>query len=117
MYFSIPAAVALFAVLGQALPTGTAGSPYLAKRALTLQSYNSMQISNETAGNAAAKSKAIWTAGIDTSDLSKISNNDADVLKVERENAEDAEAVFNKAISKASGADKDALSVGKTQNK
>lgn len=113
------------------------------KRALTLQTYDSMSISNGTGGNAEAEAEAVWTAGVDLSNLVDISASDLAVLKVyplsflpsplfqtwiliemlwklqvERENAEDAETQgFDPAISAASGATADALQVGKIKNK
>lgn len=84
------------------------------RRALTLRTYNSMSISGGRAGNAAGEALAVWTAGLNLSDLTKISKADLDILKVERENAERAETqAFNPAIEAASGDAKRALQCGK----
>ncbi|KAK6499694.1 hypothetical protein TWF481_010055 [Arthrobotrys musiformis] len=97
--------------------TSTAAAP-IHRRALTLKSYNSMSISSGTAGNAESRAKAVWSAGLDLSDLAKISDADLEILKVERSNAEQAETeAFNPAIAAATGAEKDALQVGKIANK
>lgn len=73
-----------------------------------------MSISAGVAGNAAAEATAVWTAGLDLTDLTKIAAADLDILKVERENAEDAEGeAFNPAIAAASGAAATALQCGK----
>jgi len=73
-----------------------------------------MSISAGPAGNAEAEAQAIWTAGIDLSDLTAVAAADLAILKVERENAENAETeAFNPAIEAASGAAAEALQCGK----
>ncbi|KAK6335665.1 hypothetical protein TWF696_002431 [Orbilia brochopaga] len=99
----------------------------LHKRALTLTAYNDMSISSGVGGDAENRANAIWTKGLTgitdvatASDdaLAAVSDDDLDILKVERENAEDAETeAFNPAIDAASGDEADALQVGKTANK
>ncbi|KAF3929243.1 hypothetical protein AA313_de0205127 [Arthrobotrys entomopaga] len=97
--------------------TGAAALP-IDKRALTLRTYNSMSISSGVGGNAEARAKAVWAQGVDLSNLAAISDSDLAVMKVERENAENAETqAFNPAIAKARGVDADALQVGKIANK
>ncbi|KAF3918558.1 hypothetical protein ABW21_db0209589 [Orbilia brochopaga] len=99
----------------------------LHKRALTLTAYNDMSISSGVGGDAEARANAIWTKGLTgitdvqtASDdaLAAVSDADLDVLKVERENAENAETeAFNPAIDAASGDAAAALQVGKIANK
>lgn len=105
--------VVLFAVLSflcSAVP--------LQKRALTFRTYNDMSISEGIAGNAEAEAAAVWAEGLDLSDLTAISADDLAILKVERENAEDAETeAFNPAIDTASGAIADSLQCGKIKYK
>ncbi|KAK6544483.1 hypothetical protein TWF694_001177 [Orbilia ellipsospora] len=97
--------------------TGTSALP-IDKRALTLRTYNSMSISSGVGGDAEARAKAVWAQGVDLSNLAAISDADLAVMKVERSNAENAETeAFNPAIEKATGADADALQVGKIANK
>lgn len=63
-----------------------------------------MSISDGPAGNAGAEAEAVWTAGLDLSDLSRVSDEDLEILKVQRENAEKAETqAFNPAIDAAGG--------------
>ncbi|EPS36098.1 hypothetical protein H072_10408 [Dactylellina haptotyla CBS 200.50] len=94
------------------------GAAPINRRALTLLAYNDMSISSGVGGNAEAEAKAVWEAGLDLSNLAAISDADLDILKVERSNAENAETeAFNPAIDTASGADADALQVGKIKNK
>jgi len=101
----------LFSTLAIAAPPPLHIRP---KRALTFRQYNDMSISAGPAGNAEAEAQAIWTAGIDLSDLTAVAAADLAILKVERENAENAETeAFNPAIEAASGAAAEALQCGK----
>ncbi|KAI9734277.1 MAG: hypothetical protein M1834_002381 [Cirrosporium novae-zelandiae] len=88
----------------------------LNKRALTLQSFNELSISNGTAGNAEAEAKAKFPVG---SDLAAVSADDLDTLQTERESAEAAETeAFNPAIDDATDDDEEtALENGKIKNK
>ncbi|KAF3930690.1 hypothetical protein ABW19_dt0208296 [Dactylella cylindrospora] len=96
----------------------TAAPLHHAKRALTLRAYNDMSISSGVAGDAEARAKAVWSEGLDLSDLAAISDEDLDILKVERSNAEAAETeAFNPAIEAADGDEADALQRGKIANK
>ncbi|KAF3156894.1 hypothetical protein TWF225_007396 [Orbilia oligospora] len=97
--------------------TFTTAAP-INRRALSLRSYNQMSISSGVGGSAEARAKAIWSQGLNLSNLAEISDADLAILKVERSNAESAETeAFNPAISAASGAEKEALQVGKIANK
>ncbi|KAJ6259196.1 hypothetical protein Dda_6094 [Drechslerella dactyloides] len=115
----------LFATVLLAAATATAAPIH--KRALTLTAYNDMSISSGVGGDAENRANAIWTKGLTgitdvqtASDdaLAAVSDDDLDILKVERENAEAAETdAFNPAIDAADGDAADALQVGKTANK
>ncbi|KAF3926287.1 hypothetical protein ABW20_dc0109227 [Dactylellina cionopaga] len=106
--------IAAFAILSATLT----GAAPIHKRALTLLAYNDMSISSGVGGDAEARAKAVWGAGLDLSNLAAISDADLAVLKVERSNAESAETdAFNPAIAAASGDEKAALQVGKIANK
>lgn len=101
----------LFSALAAAAPPPLHIRP---KRALTFRQYNDMSISAGPAGNAEAEALAVWTAGIDLSDLTAVAAADLAVLNVERDNAENAETeAFNPAIEAASGAAAEALQCGK----
>ncbi|EWC45296.1 hypothetical protein DRE_00695 [Drechslerella stenobrocha 248] len=104
------------ALLAAAIMGATAAP--LHRRALTLRAYNDMSISSGVGGNAEARAKAVWSAGLNLNNLAAISDNDLEILKVERSNAEAAETdAFNPAIDAATGGEKAALQVGKTANK
>ncbi|KAG8913589.1 hypothetical protein FRC01_004474 [Tulasnella sp. 417] len=80
--------------------------------------YQSFQISDGVAGNAEAEANAVFVDPFAGVDLATISEEDLDALSVMRELAEDAETqLFNPQIKAASGADADALQVGKIKNK
>ncbi|KAK6363572.1 hypothetical protein TWF730_000998 [Orbilia blumenaviensis] len=107
----------LFTAITLLSATFTTAAP-IHKRALTLRSYNEMSISSGVGGDAEARAKAVWSQGLDLSDLAAISDEDLDILKVERSNAEKAETeAFNPALDDAEGDEKDALQVGKIANK
>ncbi|KAK6531290.1 hypothetical protein TWF281_008105 [Arthrobotrys megalospora] len=107
----------LFATLTLLSATFTSAAP-INRRALSLRAYNEMSISSGVGGDAEARAKAVWSQGLDLSNLAAISDADLDILKVERSNAESAETdAFNPAIDAASGDDKAALQVGKIANK
>ncbi|PUU79938.1 hypothetical protein B9Z19DRAFT_1124364 [Tuber borchii] len=118
MQFHLPSASILLLLLST---LATAAPPPLhirLKRALTFRQYNDMSISAGPAGNAEAEALAVWTAGIDLSDLAAVAAADLAILNVERDNAENAETeAFNPAIQAASGAAAEALQCGKIKNK
>lgn len=85
---------------------------------LLWDSYADFQISDGVAGNAEAEANAVFVDPFSGTDLSTVSSDVLDALKSMREAAEDAEtAQFNPAIAAASGAEADALQVGKIKNK
>ena len=85
---------------------------------LLWDSYAYFQISDGVAGNAEAEANAVFVDPFSGTDLSAVSSDVLDALKSMREAAEDAEtAQFNPAIAAASGAEADALQVGKIKNK
>lgn len=87
-------------------------------RAFALQDYSAFQISDGVAGNAEAEAAAVFVTPFAGLDLASISNVDASNVETMRKAAEAAETdQFNPAIEAASGADADALKVGKTKNK
>lgn len=110
-------AVLFLAASVLALPTAQDGNH---KRAavLTKQSYAQFQVSDGVAGNALAEVQAKFP--IDENDLANVDPADAQIISDARQVAESAEVDtggFNDAIAAASGADADALQVGKIKNK
>ncbi|KZV69384.1 hypothetical protein PENSPDRAFT_753454 [Peniophora sp. CONT] len=80
--------------------------------------YADFQISSGVAGNAEAEANAVFVDPFANTDLSTVSADVLDAIQTMREAAEDAEtSQFNPAIAAASGADADALQVGKIKNK
>jgi len=87
-------------------------------RAFVEQAYADFQISDGTGGNAKAEADAIFVTPFDGIDLAAVSQDERDAVEAMREAAESAETDdFNPQITAASGADADALSVGKIKNK
>ncbi|TDL26193.1 hypothetical protein BD410DRAFT_742714 [Rickenella mellea] len=88
------------------------------RAAFVQQQYAQFQISDGTAGNAAAKANAVFVDPFKGQDLSTISAATISALNTMREAAETAEtAQFDPQIAKASGAAATALTNGKIQNK
>jgi len=84
---------------------------------LTASDYNTIQISSGTAGDAGTKANALF-AKIDQTNLAAVSKADLAIISGTHDAAENAEEkAFDPAIAKATGAAKDALNVGKIQNK
>ncbi|KAK7035222.1 hypothetical protein VNI00_011989 [Paramarasmius palmivorus] len=82
------------------------------------QSYAQFQISDGVGGNAEAEANAVFVDPFKGVDLATIDDATLTALKNMRSAAEDAETeLFNPAIDAASGADADALQVGKIKNK
>jgi hypothetical protein len=104
------------ALLPLTLLLTTALSAPLARRDLTLQTYNELSISAGVAGN--AKAEALAKFPVDMSNLAGVSAADIATIQTERESAESAEVdAFNPAIAAASGAAATALQNGKIKNK
>ncbi|KKY19991.1 putative small secreted protein [Phaeomoniella chlamydospora] len=113
-------AVVLFSLLATsalAAPFHVPHAPHTKRAdALTLVDYNTLSISNGTAGDAKAEALAKIAALPD--DLSTVSSADLDTIETERESAENAETeAFNPAIDAASGDEATALQNGKIKNK
>jgi len=88
------------------------------KRAFALQDYADFQISDGVGGNAEAQANAVFVDPFQGVDLSTVSSTDLDNVQTMREAAESAETDdFDPQIDAASGADADALQVGKIKNK
>ncbi|PAV19189.1 small secreted [Pyrrhoderma noxium] len=108
-----------------AIVSNVGAAPIRMKRAVTQTAanfkelaYADFQISDGVAGNAEAEANAVFVDPFSGTDLSTVSSDVLDALKSMREAAEDAEtAQFNPAIAAASGAEADALQVGKIKNK
>ena len=78
---------------------------------LTSSTYNAIQISSGTAGNAQSEANALF-AKIDMSNLAGVSASDLAIIKGTHDAAENAEVdAFNPAIAAASGAAATALQV------
>ncbi|KAI1323420.1 small secreted protein [Xylariaceae sp. FL0255] len=83
----------------------------------TQQTYNELSISGGVAGNALAEANDKFSA-LDQNDLANVDQADIDFLGSVNSIANDAEdQAFDPAIDAASGADADALQVGKIKNK
>ncbi|CAG8981799.1 hypothetical protein HYALB_00004742 [Hymenoscyphus albidus] len=81
------------------------------------QTYNDIQISSGTAGDAESLANALF-ANIDQSNLAGVSAADLKIIKATHDVAEDAEVDgFNKALEGATGDEKVAIQNGKIKNK
>ncbi|KAK7472908.1 hypothetical protein VKT23_001015 [Stygiomarasmius scandens] len=90
----------------------------LARRAFQELDYADFQISDGVAGQAEAEANAVFVDPFKGVDLATIDDATVEALQTMREAAEDAEtSLFNPAIEAASGAQADALQVGKIKNK
>jgi len=84
---------------------------------LSSQSYSDLQISDGKAGNAEQEAASKFQ-GLDTGDLSKVSDADVKLIKGIHDIAEKAEVeAFNPSIEKATGDEAKALQNGKIKNK
>lgn len=113
----IKTAILFLAASALSLPTAQ-DAHHKRAAVLTKQSYADFQVSDGVAGNALAEVQAKFP--IDENDLANVDPADAAIIKDARTVAEDAEVGtggFNDAIAAASGADADALQVGKIKNK
>lgn len=109
------ASLALFcAAVASAVPL-----PHLVPRAaFKLLSYPQFQISDGVAGNAQAEAAAVFVDPFANVDLTTVPSQTLDDINTMREAAESAETdQFNPAIEAASGAEANALQVGKIKNK
>jgi len=96
----------------------TVSAAPLTKRAFALQDYADFQISDGVGGNAEAGANAVFVDPFNGVDLATVSSADLANVQTMREAAEAAETdQFDPQIDAASGADADALSVGKIKNK
>ncbi|KAJ7594743.1 hypothetical protein C8J56DRAFT_821678 [Mycena floridula] len=116
-------AFALVALLFPLVSVGVGAAPIpemglSSRAAFKLLDYSVFQISDNIAGKAEAAANAVFVDPFDGVDLATVDSATLDAVQTMREAAESAETdLFNPAIAAASGADADALSVGKTQNK
>ncbi|KAH8828155.1 hypothetical protein DL96DRAFT_1709445 [Flagelloscypha sp. PMI_526] len=93
-------------------------APVPRQTAFKLQDYNDFQISDQVAGDAEAHANAVFVDVFQGVDLATIDSATVDNIETMRSQAEDAETeAFNPAIAAATGAEADALQVGKIQNK
>lgn len=108
-----------------AVLAGVGAAPIRAKRAVSQSaanfkelSYDQFQISDGVGGNAQAEANVVFVDPFAGTDLATVSSDVLDAMNSMREAAEDAETSdFNPQIDAASGADADALQVGKIKNK
>ena len=83
-----------------------------------MRSYSQFQISDGVGGNAQAAANAVFVDPFNNVDLTTVSSDVLTAMNNMREAAESAETDdFDPQIDAASGADADALQVGKIQNK
>ncbi|ETW80941.1 hypothetical protein HETIRDRAFT_427792 [Heterobasidion irregulare TC 32-1] len=109
--------LAVFAVFASALLGAVSAAP-VRRAAFALQSYAQFQISDGTAGNAAAQANAVFVDPFKNVDLTTVDSTTIDNLNTMREAAESAETdQFNSQIAAASGAAATALQNGKIKNK
>ncbi|KAI0750050.1 hypothetical protein C8Q80DRAFT_1102193 [Daedaleopsis nitida] len=98
--------------------SAASGSSSAASFDFPVQDYADFQISDGVAGNAQAEANAVFVDPLAGLDLASLPDSVAANMETMREAAEDAETdQFNPAIDAASGADADALQVGKIKNK
>ncbi|WYZ34926.1 hypothetical protein EsH8_I_001202 [Colletotrichum jinshuiense] len=115
MYFTKIAVLFSLAATGLSAPVDKRQATIL-----SVQDYSQFQISDGTAGNALSEVAQKFPVDKIKADLAGVSKDDLAIIQAARVAAEGAEADaggFNDAIAKASGADADALKVGKIKNK
>ncbi|KAK1730770.1 hypothetical protein CaCOL14_002863 [Colletotrichum acutatum] len=118
MYFSKIAVLFTLAATGLSAPIE--GTEKRQAKLLSVQDYSQFQVSDGTGGNALAEVAQKFPVAQIKADLAGVSKDDLAILQAARVAAEGAETDaggFNDAIAKASGADADALKVGKIKNK
>ncbi|KAI0799737.1 hypothetical protein BC629DRAFT_1581402 [Irpex lacteus] len=112
------ARLALFTFFFAALVSLVFSAPVVRRAAFKELDYADFQISDNVAGNAEALSNAVFVDPFAGQDLATVDSATLEAVQNMREAAESAETdKFNPEIEAASGADADALSVGKIQNK
>ncbi|CAI0651898.1 hypothetical protein CGCF415_v001566 [Colletotrichum fructicola] len=115
MYFTKVAVLFSLAATGFSAPVESRQA-----KLLSVQDYSQFQVSDGVGGNALAEVAQKFPIDQIKANLAGVSKDDLAILQAARVAAEGAETDaggFNDAIAKASGADKDALSVGKIKNK
>ncbi|KAK1988703.1 hypothetical protein LZ30DRAFT_443869 [Colletotrichum cereale] len=118
MYFSKIAVLFALAATGLSAPVNPVDKRQA--KLLSVQSYSQFQVSDGTGGNALAEVAQKFPVAQIKANLAGVSKDDLAILQAARVAAEGAETDaggFNDAIAKASGADADALKVGKIKNK
>ncbi|TQN73739.1 hypothetical protein CSHISOI_01733 [Colletotrichum shisoi] len=118
MYFSKIAVLLALTATGLSAPADAVEKRQA--KLLSVQDYSEFQVSDGTGGNALEEVAEKFPIDQIKADLAGVSKDDLAILKAARVAAEGAEADaggFNDAIAAASGADADALSIGKTKNK
>ncbi|EIN11746.1 hypothetical protein PUNSTDRAFT_131901 [Punctularia strigosozonata HHB-11173 SS5] len=111
-------ATSALAILSGARPINRASVALTRRAAFVEQSYADFQISDGVAGNAQAEANAVFVDPFDGVDLSTVDSATLDAINTMREAAESAETdQFDPQIAATSGADADALQVGKIKNK
>ncbi|KAK1972631.1 hypothetical protein LZ32DRAFT_612378 [Colletotrichum eremochloae] len=118
MYISKVAVLFTLAATGFSAPVDTVDRRQA--KLLSVQSYSQFQVSDGTGGNALGEVAQKFPVAQIKANLKGVSKDDLAILQGARVAAEDAETDaggFNDAIAKASGADADALQVGKIKNK
>ncbi|OLN88529.1 hypothetical protein CCHL11_01930 [Colletotrichum chlorophyti] len=117
MYFSKVAVLFTLAATGFSAPVDVDKRQ---AKLLSVQDYSQFQVSDGTGGNALEEVGQKFPVDQIKADLKSVGKDDLAILQAARVAAEGAETDaggFNDAIAKASGADADALDVGKTKNK
>ncbi|OHF01342.1 hypothetical protein CORC01_03375 [Colletotrichum orchidophilum] len=118
MYFSKIAVLFTLAATGLSAPI--LGAEKRQAKLLTVQDYSKFQVSSGVGGNALAEVAQKFPVDKIKANLAGVSKDDLATLQAARVAAESAETDaggFNDSIAKASGADADALKVGKIKNK
>ncbi|KAK7705841.1 hypothetical protein SLS64_007789 [Diaporthe eres] len=105
-----------FSILATVLAAVASASPIGKRAVFTDTTFNDISISGGTAGNAQAEAEQALS-GL-PADLSTVEQSDLDFLNSVNQVANDAEKeAFNPAIEAATGAEADALQIGKIKNK
>ncbi|KZL83049.1 small secreted protein [Colletotrichum incanum] len=118
MYFSKIAVLFALAATGLSAPVDAVDKRQA--KLLSVQDYSQFQVSDGTGGNALEEVAQKFPVDQIKANLAGVSKDDLAILQAARVAAEGAETDaggFNEAIAKASGADADALKVGKIKNK
>ncbi|GKT83550.1 LOW QUALITY PROTEIN: small secreted protein [Colletotrichum tofieldiae] len=115
MYFSKIAVLFALAATGLSAPVDAVDKRQA--KILSVQDYSQFQVSDGTGGNALDEVAQKFPIDQIKANLAGVSKDDLAILQAARVAAEDGRRGFNEAIGKASGADADALKVGKIKNK